>query len=158
MLKTVVGTVALGSAAVFGIGAVDNTTRDNSGSIVEAGELGAFVMQVGDCFFDLPQDTDAISTVPGVPCTEAHHWQVVHKENISLDEYNLSSVSELASQVCDYALQEIASTLSYAKQTEYQNALISSLQPTEGSWLKEDRTVDCLVGSENESYFSSILE
>ena len=158
MLKKIVGVAALGGVAVFGIGSVDNTTRDEQGEIVESGELGAFVTQIGDCFFELPQNEQGVSTVPGVPCADAHHWQVAHKENISLAEYSEAGVNTLADQVCDNAFQGIASSLSYDKQLEYQNAKTTGLIPTEGSWAKGDRTVDCLVGSEIEIYYSSILD
>ena len=158
MLKKIAGVAAIGGVAVFGIGSIDNTTRNDQGAIIESGELGAFVTQVGDCFFELPQSAQGVSTIPGVPCTEAHHWQVVHKENISLAEFSLSGVSQLADQVCDNALQVLVSSLSYDQQLEYQNAKTSGLQPTEGSWAKEDRTVDCLVGSDSELYYTSILD
>ena len=158
MLKKIAGVAAIGGVAVFGIGSIDNTTRNEQGAIIESGELGAFVTQVGDCFFELPQNSQGVSTVPGVPCAEAHHWQVVHKENISLAEFSEANVSTLAEQVCDNALEVLASTLSYDKQLEYQNAKTTGLQPTEGSWAKEDRTIDCLVGSDAEVYYSSILD
>jgi hypothetical protein len=158
MFKRIAGIAAVGGVAVFGIGSIDNTTRNDQGEIVESGELGAFVTQVGDCFFELPQNSEGVSTVPGVPCADAHHWQVVHKENISLTEFSNSNVSTLAEQLCDNALKVIASNLSYDKQLEYQNAATTGLQPTEGSWVKGDRMVDCLVGSDNEIYYTSILD
>ena len=158
MFRRIAGIAAVGGVAVFGIGSIDNTTRNEQGAIVESGELGAFVTQVGDCFFELPQNEQGVSTVPGVPCAEAHHWQVVHKEKISLAEYNQTSITALAEQLCDNAIQVLAASLSYDKQLEYENAKTTGMQPTEGSWAKEDRMVDCLVGSDSELYFSSILD
>jgi hypothetical protein len=157
MLKKIAGVAALGGVAVFGIGSIDNTTRNEQGAIVEAGELGAFVTQVGDCFFELPQGGQGVSTVPGVPCTEAHHWQVVHKEEIFLNEYSQAEVEALADRVCSNALEEIVLGLSDEKYLEYQNARSSMLHPTEESWMKDDRTVDCLVGDYSDTYFSSML-
>ena len=158
MLRKIAGIAAVGGVAVFGIGSIDNTTRNEQGAIIEAGELGAFVTQVGDCFFELPQNTQGVSTVPGVPCAEAHHWQVVHKENISLAEFSAENVDTLAQQLCDAAFQTIASSLSYEKQLEYQDAMLTELRPTEGSWAKDDRMIDCLVGNDTEIYYSSILD
>jgi hypothetical protein len=157
MFKKIAGTAAIGGVALFGIGSIDNTTRNEEGAIVEAGELGAFVTRVGDCFFEIPQGVEGVSTVPGVPCTEAHHWQVVHKEDISVSEYSESEVDALADQVCDNALEAIAAGLSDEKYLEYQNASVSSLQPSAESWAKDDRTVDCLVGDPSEIYYSSLL-
>ena len=157
MFKKIAGVAALGGVAVFGIGSIDNTTRNEQGAIVEAGELGAFVTQVGDCFFELPQGGQGVSTVPGVPCTEAHHWQVVHKEEIFLSEYSETEVAALADRVCSNALEEIVMGLSDEKYLEYQNARSSLLHPTAESWMKDDRTVDCLVGDYSDTYFSSML-
>ena len=158
MLRKIAGIAAVGGVAVFGIGSIDNTTRNEQGAIIEAGELGAFVTQVGDCFFEIPQNTQGVSTVPGVPCADAHHWQVVHKENISLAEFSAENVDTLAQQLCDNALQTIVSSLSYDKKLEYQNSLVTELRPTEGSWEKNDRMIDCLIGSDVEIYYNSILD
>ena len=158
MFKKIAGVAAIGGVAVFGIGSIDNTTRNEQGAIVEAGELGAFVTQVGDCFFELPKNQQGVSTVPGVPCAEAHHWQVVHKENISLAEFSAENVETLAQQLCDNALETLVSSLSYDKKLEYQNALVTELRPTEGSWEKDDRMIDCLIGSDVDIYYSSILD
>lgn len=157
MLKKIAGVAALGGVAVFGIGSIDNTTRNEQGAIVEAGELGAFVTQVGDCFFEIPQGAEGVSTVPGVPCTEAHHWQVVHKEAIALSEYSETEIEALSEQVCQDALDGIGNGLSDEKYLEYQNAGLSFLQPSEQSWAKDDRTVDCLLGDPSETYYSSIF-
>lgn len=157
MLKKIAGVAALGGVAVFGIGSIDNTTRNEEGAIVEAGELGAFVTQVGDCFFEIPQGTEGVSTVPGVPCTEPHHWQVVHKEDISLSEYSKAEVDVLAEQICSDALDTISAGLSDEKYLEYQNSRLTSLLPTAESWAKDDRTIDCIVGDPTETYYSSLL-
>ncbi|MDA3040977.1 MAG: hypothetical protein O3C27_15900 [Actinomycetota bacterium] len=67
-----------GIAVFGGANAFDaNTTRDESGEIVEAGGLGVFAMEVGDCF-QVPIE-DLVQSVEAVPCTEPHDAQVYAK-------------------------------------------------------------------------------
>jgi len=151
-----------GAAAVIGLGAwgiagEDHTVRTDSGAIVESGELGAFATQVGDCFDGLPLDDAPVSTVQGLPCTNAHHWQVVYKSDSYLDSYDSNALDNEIEMACDAAIEGIINGLSDSKLNEYQNADISTLKPTVESWAKGDRTYDCLVGSDYESYYSSLL-
>ena len=89
MLKRlVVGGLGLGVAAWAGIAGVDSTTRDDAGQITVQGELGVFVTQLGDCVNDVPDGTAVeVSTLTGVPCDQPHHWQLIHKGDITLEEY-----------------------------------------------------------------------
>ena len=136
-----------GAAAVIGLGAwgvagEDHTVRTDSGAIVESGELG---------------DDAPVSTVEGLPCTSAHHWQVVYKSDSYLDAYDNAALDAEIEMACDAAIEGIINGLSDSKLTEYQNADISTLKPTAESWAKGDRTFDCLVGSDFEFYYSSLL-
>jgi len=78
------GLVAVG-AGIISYGQVtanaDETTRDATGAIVESGGVGAFRLQVGDCFntpgaTEDPTDTFEVQSVEGVPCTESHDSEV----------------------------------------------------------------------------------
>jgi len=66
---------ALVIAACSDDATTDNSTRDDSGTIVEGGDVGVFVLKVGDCF-NQSTEADAISDVPGVPCDEPHDVQI----------------------------------------------------------------------------------
>jgi uncharacterized protein YecA (UPF0149 family) len=158
MIKRLVagGAVLAIGAGVWGIAGEDHTTRDDSGTIIEAGQLGAFVTQLGDCFESLPNE-ELITTVPGVSCNSAHHWQVFYKGDLSLSFFDSTEVENATSELCSSALNRIADELSYEKVDEYQNASMAWLNPTAESWDKEDRTVDCLVGSDDEYFYSSFI-
>ena len=146
--------VAIG-ASVWGIAGEDHTTRDETGNIVQAGQLGAFVTRVGDCFESLPVENGGVSTIPAVPCSQAHHWQVFYKGDISLTEYSDSGVEQASNIICENALRDIGENLPDAKLAEYANADFNILSPSSQSWEKEDRSVDCLIGSDIETYFTS---
>jgi hypothetical protein len=151
------GAAAVIGLGVWGVAGEDHTVRTDSGAIVESGELGAFATQVGDCFDGLPLDDAPVSTVQGLPCSNAHHWQVVHKSDSYLDTYDSDALDSEIEMACNAAIDGIIKGLSESKLSEYQNADISTLKPTAESWAKGDRTYDCLVGSDYESYFSSLL-
>ena len=158
MIRKLAAAATAGTIAWAGVSAIDNTTRDDSGTIIEAGDLGAFVTKVGDCLNGLPSGAQgSVDVVQGVPCTEAHQWQVIHKENLSLSEFNASAVEMAAQDICDRAIENLVYGLSEFKFNEYRNASSNVLQPTSDSWANEDRVVDCLIGSDSEFYYSSIF-
>jgi hypothetical protein len=71
-MKRIIGAAVIAVAAFGGAGAFDdNTVRDDSGAIVEGGGLGAFAIQIGDCF-NIPEDTDIVMSLEAVPCALPH--------------------------------------------------------------------------------------
>jgi hypothetical protein len=158
MIKKIFAVATAGTVAWAGISAVDNTTRDESGTIVAAGDLGAFVTQVGDCLNGIPDGVEgSVDVLDGVPCTQAHQWQVFHKENLDLQNFDEVLVNQRSQELCDRALDSLVYDLSDAKFEEYKNAITKNLQPTLDSWANEDRIVDCLLGSDSQFYYSSIF-
>lgn len=152
------GAAAAIGLGVWGVAGEDHTTRSDSGAIVESGQLGAFATQLGDCFDGLPTDDADVTTVEGVPCTQAHHWQVVYKGDSTLTEFDKGALDSEINLACDSAIENLIQTLPDSKLNEYMNAQTSVLLPTSGSWEKGDRTYDCLVGSDTERYYSSLLD
>jgi hypothetical protein len=160
MIKKLItgGAVLASGAAIWGVAGQDHTQRNDTGSIVAAGELGAFVTKLGDCFDGLPTvEGTGVSTVQGIPCSSPHHFQVVYKGTLSLPSFDESSVHDAASQLCSNAIRNIVNNMTLSTATEYQNAESSDLRPTAASWDKGDRAVDCLVGSYSETYSDSLL-
>lgn len=155
--RTIAG-AAIGGAAIWGIAGVDDTTRDESGVIVEEGDLGVFVTQVGDCFN--PQDGAAtsLSVTTGVPCSDPHHWQVIFKGSLAASEFNEVAISNEATLICRNAVDALAAKLTREKALLFQNAGTATLEPTKESFEQGDRAVDCLVGSDTELYSSSLLD
>ena len=165
MLKRLVaGGLGLGVAVWAGVAGVDNTTRDEAGQITVQGELGAFVTKIGDCINDLPnskgEEKIGFSTVTGVPCDQPHHWQVIHKGEITLDEFSESGVLRETQILCDAALERIFDSFEESdldRITDFENAYSNYLFPVAESWAEGDRTVDCMLGSDDETYTTSFL-
>jgi len=163
--RLVVGGLGLGVAAWAGIAGVDSTTRDDAGQITVQGELGAFVTQLGDCINDVPEETTSevisFSTVTGVPCDQPHHWQVIHKGEITLEEFSESGVMREAEILCASALDGIFDSLDESdidRVAQFENSYDTSFFPSPESWVEGDRTVDCLIGSDEETYTDSFLD
>lgn len=52
----------------------DNSNRDDSGNIIEGGDVGVFALEIGDCFNQPPDGN--ISEVAAVPCADPHDSEV----------------------------------------------------------------------------------
>jgi hypothetical protein len=144
----IVGGVAAGlglvGAGYAGLGGEDNTTRDDSGSIVEEGELGAFRIRVGDC---IGSDVGGeIESVEGVPCEGPHQLEVYFAFNLPDGDGTYpgdAAVEELANEGCYDAFQPFVGEA-------YESSVygFSTLTPTMGSWDGlDDREVLCMLGN-----------
>jgi len=157
----IIGFVIFGIIALI-ISECSSAKRDDSGQISKSGELDAFVTQIGDCLSDFPSTTDAgseVSSVNAVPCNEPHHWQVYYKSSATLETYSLDGVIEEANYICNAGLEALVQSMSSLKANEYSNSKITFLHPTERSWTsKNDRAVDCFIGSETQLFYSSIFD
>ena len=62
--------------AAFVLAACGGAERDDSGEIVEGGDIDVFSFEVGDCFDDPPGTSTGVAEVPAVPCSESHDNEV----------------------------------------------------------------------------------
>ena len=136
--------------------------RNDSGEITKSGDVSASEVQIGDCFDDLPQSSEegtTFSSVHAVPCSEAHHWQAFHEESASLDTYSDAGIEAAAGVICNNASQTLVNNMSSIKYDAFQNAKLTYFAPTYKSWtVHGDRSVQCLIGSDYETYFTSVFE
>lgn len=143
---------AIGGVAVAGLGLVgvgyaglggqDNTTRDESGAIVDGGELGAFRIQTGDCLGEVGDGE--VESVEGIPCDQPHQFEVYFAFNLDDGDFpGDASVAEQGEQRC-YSVFASFVGLSY-EESVYG---FTTLLPTEASWDElDDREVLCLLGN-----------
>ncbi|MEI6649341.1 MAG: septum formation family protein [Actinomycetes bacterium] len=163
MLKKLVsgGLAIAAGAAIWGVAGQDHTIRSPTGAIVKSGQLGAFVTKLGDCFASLPSTDSSglgsVSTVEGIPCTSPHHWQVIFKGALNLGTYDLSQIKLESEDICKSDLNKLANTLQSSMVTEYQSAQTNILFPTSDSWSNGDRSVDCILGSETQTFSDSLI-
>jgi hypothetical protein len=151
------GVVVAGVLAVGGIGAYekwgkggeDNTVRDQTGEIVEQGELGVFVIQAGDCF-DMPIAADdgaswsGVQSIQGKPCTSPHdaeavgEYKVVDEVFRSTDEYIDESFSKCVPFIESYTGKSGDELLAI-----WPEIAVAGLAPTSESFAEGDRIVTC---------------
>jgi hypothetical protein len=139
---------------------IDETTRDAAGAVVEAGEVGVFQLQVGDCVL-LPEATAEPSidrpdgtapppapgraeTLVAVPCAEPHTGEVVLVDQGFFDgSENFpgeAAAFESAAEACIEALEEYTREVYGFGPLDY-----FSLVPTEESWeTVDDRELVCI--------------
>jgi hypothetical protein len=142
MKRWLAGAVVAGVAVFGGVSAFgDDTLRDSTGSIVEGGGVGAFVIKNGDCI-NLPSNAAQVQSVEGVPCSSAHDAEVYYLFDLAGDAYpGPDWVSESAVNGCLTAFHPFV-----GKAYEQSELDIYWLEPTEDSWNEiDDREIACMV-------------
>ena len=156
------GVVVAGVLAVGGIGAYekwgkggeDNTVRDQSGEIVEQGELGVFVLSVGDCFIAAIGD---LATTTGVPCSSSHNNELAGEFTLIADVFpGETSMTSKAETNCPPLISSYVGDLDKVY-LRYPNFAWSPILPTIGSFAEGDRTVLCAIGLDDEGSLSESL-
>lgn len=154
LVKNIIGWTAVGGIAVFaGVTAFgDDTTRNEQNEIIEAGGLGAFVIEVRDCL-NLPSELSEVQSVEGVPCSQPHNAQAYAVFDVIGfgDEFPGSAAFEgQASEGC-YDRFEGFVGLPYEESELY----IQTLEPTEEGWTQlDDREIVCLLVLRDQGTFS----
>ncbi len=138
--RVVGGVVGVGLVAAGGVAFQDDAVRDESGVIEEAGEVGAFRIQVGDCLQD-PGD-GLIESVAAVPCGEPHWSEAYHSFEVGFADWpGGEAISEEAGQGC-YGQFSAFVGMSY-EQSIYE---FTWLEPTQDSFEQvDDKEVVCLI-------------
>lgn len=124
----------------------DNSTRDESGNIVESGEVGAFSIKLGDCLNGAA--TGSIESMEGVPCSTPHDVEAYHVFNMPDGVYpGDAAVSETAGNACFDAFEPF---VGHPYETSIYD--ISTLAPSLESWNEiDDREVLCLMDNYDDS-------
>jgi len=158
--ERLIGIVILGLIAA-GVNQCTGAKRNSGGEISKSGDLDVFVTQIGDCLKELPNIDSTggrVSTLKAIPCSEPHHWQVFYKGNSSIESYSEEGIKSEADVICNSAIRKLLSASSSSKIDEYQTSELTFFGPSSKSWLlKNDRTLDCLIGSDSVFYYSSIV-
>lgn len=135
----ITGVVGVGIVSA-GAWALDNTTRDDKGAIVEAGDLGVFNFVVGDCITDLPKG-ETIEKATGVPCSQKHEYEV-YKETFVEDESE-EMPSDLGDQADQFCYDEFEKFVGEPYDTS--TLEFFSLSPSPESWKAGDKELTCLI-------------
>jgi hypothetical protein len=115
---------ACGSEAAFS----DESERDESGAVVEAGEVGLLRLKVGDCLG--AEVIGEVESVPVVPCSEPHNSEIFHSFYLVGDVFpGEEATSKLAQEGC---VAEFDTFIGVAYAESVWN--LSAMHPTEQSW------------------------
>jgi hypothetical protein len=134
----------VGAGVVKGIAGEDHSTRDDSGAIVEGGEVGAFRIRVGDCLAAIAFGAP-IESVDAVPCSEPHSSEVYGAFNIlTPEDAAFPGTDSINAQADDGCYSRFAGFVGFPYERSVYD--ISSITPTKDSWEQlHDREVLCLV-------------
>lgn len=140
MARVAAGVIGMGVATFAGVGAMDDgTVRDDNGQIVESGGLGAFAMQIGDCFNE--PDEDLVVSVEGVPCLDFHDAEVYDMVDLPAGPWPGDlAVGQQGWLACEQTFE------AYVGRDYATSSLdIGVLTPIESGWATGDREVVCYV-------------
>ncbi|HEY7465862.1 MAG TPA: septum formation family protein [Dehalococcoidia bacterium] len=134
--------IALLLGAIAVMTACSGAKRDDSGRIVDDGDLDVFTMQIGDCFQDIGDEAAEVANVSAVPCGQAHDNEVFYIFALSGDTWpGEESVEKSASEGCLPAFETYVGAAYEESHLDY-----SWLTPTQRSWKeKDDREIVCVL-------------
>jgi hypothetical protein len=140
--NAIIGVAGIGIVSA-GVLAFDSTTRDDAGQIVEAGSIGVFSFEVGDCLNDIDSQDETVSEALGVPCEEPHYYEV-YFETFLEGETRLA----IKDQADDYCLENF--NIFVGMQWEDSELNYTSLFPTIESYEEGDREITCMLYRDDE--------
>lgn len=122
------------------VGYATSARRGDDGALSSAGRVSVDELRTGDCFNTA--DEEQISDVDGVPCTEAHEYEVFNVATYEGDGTYPpdSALPGIFSQVCQPAFEPYVGA-------PYLSSEIfgSMISPSEDSWGGGDRSFICLL-------------
>lgn len=132
--------------AVVAYNIATDANRDESGAIVSEGNIDAFAIKLGDCFNDnsslASDEASEVSSIPGVPCSEPHDYEVFAVYDVDQSEYpGTEAMSNLAHEGCVARFDEFVGY-------DYESSAldVTTLYPTAQSWsIQGDREVICAI-------------
>ena len=132
--------IAVGVAAY---NLVTQADRDDSGAIVDAGNIDAFAVKTGDCFDDPTSDASGeVSSLRGVPCSEPHDNEAFAVFDV--DVASFPGDDEIADLAFDACLERFEPFV--GRDYESSSLDVYALYPTQDSWNHHnDREVVCAV-------------
>ncbi|MFW2336512.1 septum formation family protein [Ilumatobacter sp.] len=139
------GAAGLGlvGAGYAGLAGQDNSTRDESGAVVEEGEVGAFRIRLGDCLSELIEGD--FESVQAVPCAEPHASEVYAAFNMAgADGVAFPGSAAVEQAYAEGCLERFEPFVGRDFATSQYD--VTAVTPTEGSWTEfDDREILCLV-------------
>lgn len=110
----------------------------------EPDDADVFNLVVGDCITDTDMAGTELQTVPTVPCSQPHTFEVYHDFEITTAEFPGQDSEELMNLVSAGCLED--SFTDFVGLDYNSSSLgVMYLSPTQGSWDNGDRLVTCMI-------------
>ncbi|MCB0973985.1 MAG: septum formation family protein [Actinobacteria bacterium] len=129
-------------STTLALGCTNLHTDSGTGAYVEPGETGTTDLRSGQCIESL--DEMSLGSVPVVDCGEPHRYEVSATVSVEedLSDYDRAELDRLAGARCADAFTEYVGV-----DEEILSESSVYLMPSEESWDRGDRRVNCLVAS-----------
>ena len=123
------------------LGGADEPERDEAGDVTEATDADAFSIRVGDCLETMDWGAEGFSTVPVIPCAEAHESEVY--ASVDLPDGDYPGDESVATQADEYCYGEFSGFVGVAWEDSAFD--YGYLSPSPESWEQGDREVLCMI-------------
>lgn len=134
-----------------------DSPSDSSAAATEADAetKSAQDLEVGDCFTDMGTETDddgaTVNTVDVVDCSAPHLYEVYKNADIEADSFPTGdAMDEKTADACYDAFESYVGT-----SLDSSSLTATALTPTSTSWTLGDRTVSCVITSQDGSDLTS---
>ncbi|GAB3163766.1 hypothetical protein GCM10027059_18580 [Myceligenerans halotolerans] len=126
-------------------GSADEAPRDENGEIIEEADAGAMTVEIGDCLDIAELENQATFTdLPVMPCDQEHTGEIYAEKDLANGAYpGEDDVTEEADTFCEGEFENFVG-VPYSESELY----FWSFYPTKESWRQDDRTIQCVLESE----------
>lgn len=150
------------SSSDSGLGSISDDSSSSAPSSASAAATEADAetksaqdLEVGDCFTDMGTETDddgaTVNTVDVVDCSAPHLYEVYKNGDIEADSFPTGdAMDEKTADVCYDAYADYVGT-----SLDESSLTATALTPTSSSWTLGDRTVSCVITSQDGSDLTS---
>lgn len=138
---------------MLAVGYFATARRGDDGSLTSAGNVSVDELREGDCFNTAEEGE--ISEVDGVPCTEAHEYEVFALSHYEGDGTYPpdSALDAIFTQICEPDFEPYVGV-------PYLDSDIfgSMISPSEDSWSSGDRAFICVLFDPDDAQLTESLE
>lgn len=150
----ILGVLVVGGYSQVSESSKDETTRSETGEVIESGEVGVEKLKIGDCIQLPPEsnvgltptDTTAFASLVAVPCTKLHDAELYSMKTLNLSEY--PGEDALTGELSNFCVDDY-SAYTGTQLDAYSPHQIGTFFPTEDSWREGDRVIQCFAKMNN---------
>lgn len=129
----------------------DDTVRDKSGEVIEGGDVGVLVLQIGDCYqwpeeFKGSTESVEMEQFNVVPCTDLHDAEIISARTLFRTDY--PGEDAFGGELSDFCVDDYRSYTGFELYADGPHS-ITPLYPTQEGWDQGDKEILCAVGMEN---------